>query len=436
MLLSYLRRTLATTTTTTLPSTRTLATTTTTTTLPSTLAIHGGEVVCSNTKASTPPLVLSTTFAVEEPLSFSANELDETSPWCYTRWSNPTVQGLEHKIALLEGCAPNNCVAFASGMAASAATMFSFLQKGDHVIAADVQYPGVAELFRHTLPKFGIEVTTVDPSNVSNVENAVRPNTQMVWVETPANPILRLVDISAISALTNKIGAELVVDSTFATPCITRPIADHNADFVIHSLSKYLNGHGDAIGGCVVGKDNVRMQELRAEGAIHHGGVLAPMNAYLIARGMHTLPLRMKQHSKSAEIISTWLEQQDVVEKVFWPHSKSHPQHALALKQMKMGGGMVSFQVKGGTKGAEALALRMMEQLQVIHYAVSLGHQRSLIYLLSTYDLAEREGSSYALTGDALKGYKEFAGDGGVFRFSVGLEDAEDLIEDLKRVLV
>lgn len=403
---------------------------------PSTIAVHGGEKLDPTTRSSTPPLILSTTFAVNEPLSFSANELKADSPWCYTRWSNPTVQSLEHKIALLEGLeSSENCVTFGSGMAASTATLFSFLQNGDHVIAADVNYPGVAEIFRYTLPKFGIQVTFVDPSNPKNVEDAFQSNTKMVWIETPANPILRLTDITAISQLVKNTGAELVVDSTFATPMITRPIVDHGADFVIHSLSKYLNGHGDAVGGAVIGFDKNRIQTLRGEGAIHHGGILSPFNAYMISRGMNTLPIRMKQHSITAKIVSEWLEKQkDVIEKVFWPHSPNHPQYELAKRQMKFGGGMISFQVKGGQKGAEKMASKMMKNLEVIHYAVSLGHQRSLIYLLSTDDLAVREGSSYRLTGVRLENYKKFAGDGGIFRFSVGLEDSEDLIEDLSRV--
>ena len=423
-------------------ATRRLFTTRTTppTTTLSTLAIHGGETQDSTTHASQPPLHLSTTFGVKEPLSFSANNITDDSPWCYTRWANPTVQSLEKKIALLENAPEkSNCVTFASGMSASAAMMFTFLKQGDHVVAADVNYPGVAELLRVTLPKFGIDVTTVDPTNLSLVKNAMQKNTKMVWIETPSNPILRLCDIEAIANIAHASDAELVVDSTFATPCITTPL-DLGADFVVHSLSKYLNGHGDAIGGCVVGQASDRISELRAEGAIHHGGILSPFNAFLIARGMSTLPLRMKQHSKSADIISEWLIHNakgtcSVIEEVFWPHSILHPQYELAKKQMKMGGGMISFRVKGGKKGAEKIALRMMSELKTIHYAVSLGHQRSLIYLLGTDELASDEGSSYSLKGEALEHYKRYAGDGGIFRFSVGLEDPEDLIRDLERVL-
>ena len=404
-----------------------------------TIAIHAGENTSEeSTLASAPSLCLSSTFAVKEPLSFSANELSEEDPWCYTRWANPTVRQLEHKLAALEGVDVGHAVAFASGMAASAATMFSLLSEGDHVVVSDTQYPGVAELFRETMPRFGVTATSVNASDPANVAAATIPGkTKLVWIETPANPILRLSDISAISEITHSIGAELVVDSTFATPMITRPIVDHGADFVVHSLSKYLCGHGDAIGGAVVGKKLGRVQLLRTEGAIHHGGVLSPFNAFLINRGIATLPIRMAAHSEGATKVAEWLQSQvggpnSLVAKVTFPFLDSHPQHELAKRQMKMASGMISFQVRAGKE--EEVAARFMKELQIIHYAVSLGHQRSLIYLLSTFDLAERDGSSYALKGEQLEAYKQFAGDG-VFRLSVGLEDPEDLIEDLSKVL-
>lgn len=400
-----------------------------------TVAIHAGEQLDKSTNASVPPLVLSSTFAVTEPLSFSANELSESDPWCYGRWANPTVRALEHKLAALEGVEAGNACCYASGMSASAAVIFSLLSAGDHVVVSDSQYPGVAELFRYTLPRFGIQSTAVDSSDPDAIRAALRPgSTKLVWVETPCNPILRLTDIASTAEIAHAVGAELVVDSTFATPMVTRPIADHGADFVVHSLSKYLCGHGDAIGGAVIGKKADRLQLLRTEGAIHHGGVLSPFNAYLIARGVATLPIRMASHSANATVLATWLEQQPGVDRVLFPFLESHPQYELAKSQMAMSSGMVSFRVTGGAAGAEAVAARMMKLLQTIHYAVSLGHHRSLIYLLSTDDLAEREGSSYALEGPQLEAYREFAGDG-VFRFSVGLEDPKDLIEDLERVL-
>lgn len=401
-----------------------------------TLAVHAGEGIDASTNASAPPISVSTTFAVATPLSFSANELKETDPWCYTRWANPTVRSLEHKIAALEGLAPGHCVAFASGMAASTALLFSLLQAGDHIVVSDTQYPGVAEVCRYTLPRFGIDATFVDASDTAQIAGALIPGrTKLVWVETPCNPILRLTDLSAASELAHAAGAELVVDSTFATPLLTRPIADHAADWVVHSLSKYIGGHGDAIGGAVCARSAERASLVRTEGAIHHGGVLSPMNAWLISRGAATLPLRMHAHSEGAAKVAAWLEDEcPGVERVLYPQLPSHPQHRLARSQMAMGGGMVSFRVRGGLRGAEACAARMMHELRVVHYAVSLGHTRSLVYLLATEDLAERPGSPFALSGAALDAYRELAGDG-VFRLSVGIEDPDDIIDDLRRVL-
>ena len=399
-----------------------------------TLAVHAGDTV-ELSKASAPSLALSSTFLVSEPLSFSGNEVKETDPWCYTRWGNPTVRQLENKLAALEGSKPGHCVTFASGMAASSAVMFSLLQAGDHLVVSDTCYPGVAEMFQYTLPKFGIECTSVDASNTANIEAALRPGkTKLVWIETPCNPILRLTDVSASAELAHSCGAELVVDTTFATPAITRPISDHGADFVVHSLSKYMCGHGDALGGAVIARDQARASVLRAEAAIHHGGVLAPFNAFLINRGVATLPIRMKQHSKNATAVAQWLESHESIEQVSFPFLESHPQHDLAKAQMDLASGMVSFRVPGGAAGAEALARRMMGGLEVAHYAVSLGHHRSLVYFMSTADLAERAGSPYALTGAQLEAYRSWAGDG-VFRLSVGLEDPKDLIKDLDRAL-
>lgn len=400
-----------------------------------TLAVHGGEALDPSSKASTPPLVLSTTFAVSEPLSFSANELRASDPWVYTRWANPTVRQLETKLAALEG-APSgeHCVAFGSGMAASVATMLSLLSAGDHVVVSDAQYPGVAEVCRHTLRRFGIAADFVDASEPRNVGAALRKGaTKLVWIETPCNPILRLTDIAAVAALAHGAGAELAVDSTFATPCATRPL-ELGADFCVHSLSKYLCGHGDSIGGAVVGRSAERIGAIRAEGGMHHGGVLAPFNAYLIARGMATLPLRMRAHSENATAVARWLEAHPGVERTNFPFLESHPQHELARRQMAMASGMVSFVLKGGKAAAEQAARRMMEELELVHYAVSLGHQRSLIYLLTTEDLAERPGSSYELVGEQLATYRRWAGDG-IFRMSVGLEDSRDVIQDLRRIL-
>lgn len=386
--------------------------------------MHGGEAPDPATGASAPNLVLSTTFVVAEELPFSALEQPDDPPFIYGRWGNPTVAMLEEKLALLEGAEAGRC--FASGMAASAALLLSTLSTGDHLVISDVNYAGTAELARDTLPRFGVRVTPVDSADLDAVAAAITPGTRLVWIETPANPILRITDIAAVAELAHAAGAQLAVDSTFATPVATRPLA-LGADFVVHSLTKYLCGHGDAVGGAVLG-GRAALAAVGTEATVHYGGVLSPFNAWLIARGVATLDLRMRAHQDGAMAVAQWLEARPGVARVLYPGLPSHPQHELAARQMANFSGMVSFQVHepGGT-----VAARLREQLQVIHYAVSLGHHRSLIYWMPTADIV---ASSYRLDGAALAAYRSMAGDG-VFRLSVGLEDPADLIADLIRVL-
>jgi methionine-gamma-lyase len=368
-----------------------------------TLSIHAGETPDSASGASAPSLVMSSTFVVDEEVSFSANNLTSDSPFVYTRWDNPTTQQLEQKLAILEQA--EACIAFASGMAASAAVLLSHLSQGDHLVISNTNYPGTAEL--------------------SNIENAMRDNTRMVWLETPSNPLLRISDIGGAAAIAHAQNALLAVDSTFASPIATRPLA-LGADLVVHSLTKYIGGHGDAMGGSVCGSQAL-LGALRGEALVHYGGVISPFNAWLIMRGMATLPLRMRCHQENALALARFLEDHDKVEKVLYPGLESHPQHALARSQMDNFSGMISFR----TADPKQLAARMMQQLEVIHYAVSLGHHRSLVYLMQTDDLID---SSYRLEGAELDKYRDAAGVG-VFRLSVGLENSEDLITDLGRVL-
>jgi cystathionine beta-lyase/cystathionine gamma-synthase len=388
-----------------------------------TQAIHAGEAPDPVTGASAPNLVMSSTFVVDEDVSFSANNLTEEAPFVYTRWSNPTTQQLEEKLAVLEQA--EACIAFASGMAATAAVMLSHLSKGDHLVISNTNYPGTAEFARNTLTRFGIEVTPVDSSELDNISDAIQPETRMIWIETPSNPLLRISDIEATAAIARQQNALLVVDSTFATPIATRPIL-LGADLVVHSLTKYIGGHGDSMGGSVCGKQSL-IGALRGESLVHYGGVISPFNAWLIMRGMATLPIRMRCHEENALVLADFLEKHANVEKVFYPGLKSHPQHELASRQMDNFSGMVSFRCDKPRQTAE----RMMQQLEVIHYAVSLGHHRSLVYLMQTGDLID---SSYRLEGRELEKYRDSAGEG-IFRLSVGLEDASDLIEDLERVL-
>jgi|TARA_B100001971_G_scaffold130619_1_gene120561 methionine-gamma-lyase len=388
-----------------------------------TLAVHAGERPDPNTRASAPNIVMSSTFVLDEPVGFSAYDIPDDAPYIYSRWRNPTVQQLEEKLAALENAQACRC--FASGMAATSALLFSVLKTGDRLVMSDANYPGTAELARNDLVRMGIDVVTVNFSDLQAVEQAVTPETALVWGETPANPTMRITDISKIAQITHQHGARLAIDSTFATPMATRPIT-LGADYVIHSLTKYCCGHGDAMGGAVLASDE-NMRAIETDGQIHVGGVISPFNAWLINRGLATLPLRMKAHQDNAMALAQFLEAHPRVTKVLYPGLPSHPHHDLAKKQMENFSGMLSFQVDNGAD----MAPQMMSQLQVIHYAVSLGHHRSLICWMDTDDLM---ASSYRLSGKQLQAYRDFAGDG-VYRVSVGLEDPEDLCDDLVRVL-
>jgi methionine-gamma-lyase len=388
-----------------------------------TRAVHAGEEPDGLTGASAPNIVMSTTFAVEEPQGFSAADRDSNSPYVYSRWGNPSVRQLETKLASLEEA--ERCLCFASGMAATSALLFSLLEPGDELIVSDTNYPGTAELVRNSLPRLGVSVIPVDTSSLDDVKRNVSHKTRLVWIETPANPILRLCDIKSIAEIAHEVNAELVVDSTFASPIATRPI-QLGADYVVHSLTKYIGGHGDAMGGAVLGSKN-KLERVETEGLIHLGGTISPFNAWLIQRGLATLPIRMAAHEKNAIEVASFLEQHGAVDGVLYPGLPSHPQHELARVQMDNFSGMVSIRVKNG----EALAVKFAQELKVFHYAVSLGHHRSLIYWIGTNDLV---ASSYQITGKQLRSYREMAGDG-VFRISVGLEDPSDLCEDLDQVL-
>jgi cystathionine beta-lyase/cystathionine gamma-synthase len=387
--------------------------------------VHAGEGVDPVTRASSPNLVMSATFAPAAVTGFSARNRMGYEGFIYARQSSPTVKQLEEKLAALEGA--ESALAFASGMAASHALIAGRLSKGNHLVMSDSNYVGTAELVRDSLPRFGIDVTLVDTSDAGAVERALRPNTSMLWVETPANPIMRLSDIAKLSKLAHDKGVrDVVVDSTFASPIATRPL-DMGADFVVHSLTKYIGGHGDAMGGAVLGRKS-DLDALNLEATVHYGGVLSPFNAWLILRGAATLPLRMRAHEESALAVASFLEGHMAIKRVVYPGLSSHPQHDLARRQMRNFSGMMTFQTH---RDGAAVAQRMIDRFEVIHYAVSLGHHRSLVYWIPTESLM---ASSFKLEGEALRRYRDYAGDG-IFRFSVGIEDAEDICADLERVL-
>lgn len=390
-----------------------------------TRALHVGEPADPVHGAVEPSLVLSTNFVADPAtVGFSAEDLSENTPYFYSRWATPTVHALEEKLADLEGGEAALC--FASGMGAISALLLGTLRAGDHLVLSDVCYAGLAELARNTLPGFGIEVTTVDFSDLEAVAAAVRTNTRLLWAETPANPILRLTDIAAVAKIAHAAGAGFVVDSTMASPVATRPLA-LGADYVVHSLTKYINGHGDALGGAIIGRRDP-LAKLRQGALIHFGGALSPFNAWLIRRGLHTLELRMKAHEEGALAVARFLESHPAVARVIYPGLASHPQHALARRQMENFSGMLTFQPK---QPGAPLAGQLYKKLRVFTYAVSLGKQRSLLWYIPTEAILE---SSFHITGKALESYRAYAGDG-IFRVSIGLESADDLCRDLDQAL-
>lgn len=389
-----------------------------------TKAIHAGETPESGNKSSSPDLVMSTTFLVDADAGFSVETMDEDAAWVYTRWGNPTVHQLEQKLAVLEEA--ETAVAFSSGMAAISALLFHELKAGDHLVISDVTYAALAEMTNEMVKELDIRVTKVDSSDPENVRKAVLPETKLVYVETPCNPLLRLTDIAAVAQIAHEAGAKLAVDSTFATPVATKPLL-LGADFVIHSLTKYLGGHGDALGGAILGS-KADLTPLRKKTAIRLGGVISPFNAWLIMRGIATFPIRMKVHEENALRVAAFLEAHPKVKRVFYPGLTSHPQHELAVRQMKNFSGMITFQVHHG----DQLAVELARKLKIIHYAVSLGHHRSLIFYLNSHDL--QETTFHFETESQKNSWDEYAGEG-IFRLSVGLEDADDLIADLQQAL-
>ena len=312
---------------------------------------------------------------------------------------------------------PYDCIVLASGVAALSGLFFSLLKAGDHVVFSSVTYIAVYRLLNELFnEKFSVETTIVDTTDLDAVKAAIRPNTKLIHIETPGNPTISVTDISALAAIAHKNDALLSVDNTFASPYNQRPI-ELGADFSVESLTKYINGHGDAMGGAIIGKKEY-LDIIRAQAQVNLGGTISPFNAWLIMRGSVTLPLRMNQHNENALKIAKWLEERPGVSFVSYPGLESHPQHEIALRQMAPGfGGVLTF----GLKADHETHNRFVSHLRVITNAVSLGHDASLIVFLGEND--ERQHL-----------YPERFHNG-FFRFSVGIEDADDLIEDLRQAL-
>jgi len=391
-----------------------------------TLAIHAGEEPDAHTGALRAPIHMATSFELPGfgPELFDALMMEsEQSPHVYTRWSNPTLRALEDRMIALEGA--EAALTTASGMAAVSALLFTFLSGGDHVVASEVCYAGTQALLGEYLPRFGIDVSLVDTSDVDEVLAALCPETKLLYVETPANPILQIADIAALATAAHDRGVPLVVDSTFAGPVLQCPLG-LGADYVVHSLTKYLNGQGDAVGGVVLGPlEGIR--RIRREMLVHLGGAMSPFNAWLTMRGLTTLPLRMTRHCENALQVARFLEDHARVKRVIYPGLESHPHHDLARRQMTGFGGMVTFQLKGGLGAAVSLA----ERIRLFKYATSLGHAHSLLFYYPTDIYID--DLTY-LTRAQKDRIREWMGDG-IVRASIGLENIDDLIADLDQAL-
>lgn len=379
-----------------------------------TTAVHVGNEVDEGTGAVRTPLVLANSYAL--PYDPSQMSWSNTEVPFYTRNSGVNQLALQRKLAALEDA--EDAVVLASGVAALHAVFFTYLSAGDHIIVSDVSYEAIFRLFSDLLPrKYGIEADFVDTSDPEAVRAALRPNTKMVHLETPANPTTKITDVAAVCAIAHEAGALVSVDATFATPLLLKPLK-LGADLVVHSLTKYINGHGDAMGGAVLGRRELT-EPIKADAMVDVGGVISPFNAWLIGRGTTTLPLRMRQHCANAQAIAEMLESDDRIAYVYYPGLASHPQHELAQRQMTGGyGGMLAFAVEGDSDAQN----RVVGALRLVTSAVSLGHDESLIAHVSG------DGPRAAAYPEVFRTY-------GHLRFSAGIEETDDLLADIRRAL-
>jgi cystathionine beta-lyase/cystathionine gamma-synthase len=376
--------------------------------------VYAGNAIDTGTRSLRTPIVMANSYALpDDPSSISWSGTDVP---LYTRNSGTNQLGLQRKLAVLEH--GEDAVALASGVAALHAVFFTLLKSGDHVVVADVTYEAVFRLFTELLPqKYGIQTSFVDATDLDAVRAAVRPETRLVHIETVANPTTKVTDVAAVARIAHEAGALLSIDNTFTPPPLFRPL-DHGGDLVVHSLTKYINGHGDAIGGAVVGSAQL-IRRLKLDAMVDVGGVISPFNAWLIMRGSVTLALRIRQHCESALAIARFLEADPRIAYVAYPGLESHPQHDSARRQLDGGfGGMMAFAVNGDRDAQN----RFVSQLRLITSAVSLGHDESLIVHVD---------NSGPRVRSFPQGFRTF----GHLRFSVGLEDAGDLIADLKQAL-
>lgn len=373
-----------------------------------TLMIHGGQAPEPVTGAVMPPIFQTSTYAQRAPGEHTGFE--------YSRTQNPTRFALERALAAAERGRFGYC--FGSGCAATT-TVIQLLDAGDHVVAADDLYGGTGRMFNHVMARRGQEFTYVDPTDPQRIADAIRPTTKLVWIETPSNPMLKLTDIAAVADICRQRGVLLAVDNTFLSPMLQQPL-ELGADIVMHSTTKYVGGHSDAVGGALVVRDPELAQRI-AFIQNSCGAVPGPQDCYLTLRGLKTLHLRMERHTSNAMRIASYLEGQAKVEKVIYPWLASHPQHALAQRQMKGAGGMISMVLAGGLEASR----RFLTALHVFTLAESLGGVESLVEHPAIMTHASVPAQTRAMLGI----------DDGFIRLSVGVEHVEDLLGDLEQAL-
>lgn len=378
--------------------------------------IHAGDAANPSPAVSS-PIYQSATYQFDSPEAIAEAMVAEAHPQFYGRYASPNTKQVEATVAALEQ--GEAALAVASGMAAVALVMFTFLKQGDHVVAQTAHYPTSYKLLAHKLAAYGVEATFVDQADVAAFAAAIRPQTRLIYVETPANPVLRLTDLAAVADLARGHNILTAADNTFATPYNQRPLT-LGIDLVLHSATKYLAGHSDVVGGVVVGSQELMGQMWQTH--VMLGAVLHPMEAWLLERGLKTFDLRMQKHNQNAQAAAEFLAGHTAVRAVYYPGLPGHPQHALARRQMPGGySGMVCFDLHGGREAG----YQLLQRLKLVKLAVSLGGVHSLI-------------THPASTISAVQSEAEIAASGvqpGLVRFSVGLEDPADILADLAQAL-
>lgn len=383
-----------------------------------TRAVHLEQTPDEKTRVVSEPIVPAVAYSFKDADEAAAVVSGEMEGVYYGRYGNPTTRTLEKKIAALEGA--EDALGVSSGMAAISIALLAFLKHGDHVIVTKDVYGGTHKFLTNFAVRYGIEAEFVDCTDVDAIEKAILPNTKAIYIETPSNPGLCLIDIEAVSNISRAHGLPLIIDNTFMTPCLQTPL-DLGADVVIHSATKYLNGHGDAIAGFVCA-DQEMIQRMHKDFMGDLGQPLNAWESFLILRGIKTLGIRVEKHCENAQKVAEFLENHPLVEQVYYPGLASHPQHALAKRQMRGMGGIVSFEIKGGVEEGK----KFISLLELAMISFSLGDPETLVQHPASM-------THSSIPEDELK---FFGISKGLIRLSVGLEDAVDIIADIEQALV